>query len=517
LLDGDTVTLTDGFTTFVFEFDNNSAVAGANISVALGATSTETAENLAAAIGATTMGNDFAIAVQGESVRLTDSRVGGTALESGVFLAGAITANTGAVTFDQNIAGIGGFINDGISGDTFMLGTTPFANGSLPASIRDDEIDFIEAGVQVGDMIRFTTGNMAGTIARIVAVGQRADGTLDRNAITFEWEATFDRPPSATQSIDYYIHESADVGIGVSSLLNPNVPPDGFDPSSPAGTLRISGNVGFDNRIQNLDMTIKGSFGVQKLTKFTELTSATGESFTNTVQVFDSLGNAHNVLFTFFYEARSNADPAFRYIATSEDQIVEMGSPLDTVLGSGVLRFDVDGQLMDVGLGSTMSLDLSDQGARTPVVFDMDFSSMSAFASEGGANKSDVYLTKQDGYEAGTLMDFSIDETGVVRGLFSNGLVRSLAQVAVARFPNPNGLMAGGGNVFTQGVNSGDAIIGEPGSAGRGLIRSGFLEESNVELAEQFTDLITSQRAFQANARTITTASQLLQELVNLV
>lgn len=517
LLDGDTITLTDGTTTFIFEFDNDSSVAGANISVALGATSTETAENLADAISATTMGNDFAIAVQGESVRVTDSRVGGTALESGVFLAGAIAANAGAITFDQTVAGAGGFINDGVSGDTFMLGTTQFPNGSFPASIRDDEIDFIKSGTQVGDVIRFTTGNMAGTIARIVAVGQRADGTLDRHAITFEWESQFDRAPSATQAIDYYVHESADVGIGVSSLVNPNVPPDGFDPSSPAGTLRVSGNVGFDNRVQNMEMTIKGTFGVQKLANFTELTSATGESFTNTIQVFDSLGNGHNVQFTFFYEARSNADPAFRYIATSEDQIVQPGSPMNTVLGSGVLRFDVDGQLMDVGSASQMSLELADQGARTPVLFDMDFTHMASFAAEGNSNKSDVHLVNQDGYEAGTLIDFSIDELGVVKGLFSNGLVRSLAQVAVARFPNPNGLMNGGGNIFTQGVNSGDAIVGEPGTSGRGLIRSGFLEESNVELAEQFTDLITSQRAFQANARTITTASQLLQELVNLV
>jgi flagellar hook protein FlgE len=217
------------------------------------------------------------------------------------------------------------------------------------------------------------------------------------------------------------------------------------------------------------------------------------------------------------YEARSDADPAFRFIAVSNDQVVSPGQPQDMVVGSGILRFDAYGQLMDAVSTSNLTLQLSDLGANTPLTFDMDFTSMSSYAAEGTRNVSDVYMAQQDGYEAGTLVDFSIGENGVVQGLFTNGLVRSIAQVAVARFTNPNGLTSEGDNMYTQGVNSGDAVIGEAGQAGRALIRSGFLEESNVELAEEFTNLITSQRAFQANARTISTASQLLQELVNLI
>jgi len=306
------------------------------------------------------------------------------------------------------------------------------------------------------------------------------------------------------------------VDIGVQSLVNPNVPPPGQDPSSPAGSLRISGNVGFGNRIESLDISIKGSRGAQKLTSFRELTSATGESFTTTITAYDSLGTPRPVTFTFFYEARSDADPAFRYIATSPDQIVTPGMPEDTVLGSGVVRFDTNGQLM-ASPAEMLELQLADQGANTPLTFRMDFTGMTSFAAEGSRNKSDVYMTDQDGYEAGTLIDFNIGEDGVVQGLFTNGLVRSIAQVAVARFANPNGLDNVGGNMFGAGVNSGEASIGTAGQAGRAMVRSGYLEESNVELAEEFTNLITSQRAFQANARTISTASQLLQELVNLV
>lgn len=515
--DGDTITLTDGVSLFTFELNGQGGVTPGNIAVTLGATPAQTAQNLANAIAATTLGPSLSVTVQGGGLRITDMRVGGAALNAGSFLVAFASFSPGAISFEEDVAGVGAFAGAGAGQDSFMLGSLPLPNGTLPASIRDDEIDFVAAGVQAGDMIRFTTGSLAGTIARVTAVGQLADGTLDRNAITFEWQPDKDRAPAASENLQFFIHEAAGVDIGVASLVNPNVPPDGLDPSSPAGTLRISGNVGFDHRVQSLSMTIKGSHGTTKLAEFTELTSASGESFSTTVVVYDSLGMPHNVNFTFFLEARSNADPRFRYIATSQDQVLSPGSALNTVVGSGTLSFDTDGRLMDVDTGTTLTLQLSDQGARTPVDFMLDFAGMTSYAAEGTQNVSDVFMTAQDGYAAGTLVDFSVREDGVIQGLFSNGQVRSLAQLALARFANPNGLNSLGGNLFEQGVNSGEPMIGEPGQAGRALVRSGFLEQSNVELADQFTQLITSQRAFQANARTITTASQLLEELVRLV
>ena len=133
------------------------------------------------------------------------------------------------------------------------------------------------------------------------------------------------------------------------------------------------------------------------------------------------------------------------------------------------------------------------------------------------SNLSDVAMVNQDGFEEGTLIDYSVGGDGIVTGVFDNGQQRTLAQVVLARFANPNGLLDQGGNVFRQGVNSGQPIIGIPGTFGRGVVQSGFLEESNVDLAFQFTELIVGQRAFQANARTITTADQLMQELVNML
>jgi flagellar hook protein FlgE len=122
----------------------------------------------------------------------------------------------------------------------------------------------------------------------------------------------------------------------------------------------------------------------------------------------------------------------------------------------------------------------------------------------------------QDGYTMGYLDSFKIDQSGIITGVFSNGNTRTLAQVALASFPNQGGLEKAGDSNFVASNNSGTANIGPSGVAGKGKIVSGALEMSNVDMAEQFTDMIVTQRGFQANSRTIQTADQLLQELLTL-
>jgi flagellar hook protein FlgE len=116
----------------------------------------------------------------------------------------------------------------------------------------------------------------------------------------------------------------------------------------------------------------------------------------------------------------------------------------------------------------------------------------------------------------GYLEEFKIDSSGVITGVFTSGTTRALAQVAVATFANQGGLEKAGDNTFRQSNNSGLANIGASSSADKGKIISGVLEMSNVDMAEQFTDMIVTQRGFQANSRTIQTADQLLQELLTL-
>ena len=132
------------------------------------------------------------------------------------------------------------------------------------------------------------------------------------------------------------------------------------------------------------------------------------------------------------------------------------------------------------------------------------------------AEQSSTRVFSQDGYGMGYMQEYSIDQNGIITGVFSNGQTRTLGQVALATFTNPGGLEKTGDTNFRETINSGLADIGTVGVAGRGVIASGALEMSNVDLADQFTDMIVTQRGFQANSRTIQTSDQMLQELLTL-
>jgi flagellar hook protein FlgE len=122
----------------------------------------------------------------------------------------------------------------------------------------------------------------------------------------------------------------------------------------------------------------------------------------------------------------------------------------------------------------------------------------------------------QDGYTMGYLDNFKIDSSGIITGVYSNGTSRTLGQIALATFPNQSGLEKAGSNTYVESNNSGLANIGESGIAGKGSLLAGALEMSNVDLTEQFTDMITTQRGFQSNAKTIQTADTLLETVLSL-
>ncbi|MDR2607901.1 MAG: flagellar hook-basal body complex protein, partial [Treponema sp.] len=132
--------------------------------------------------------------------------------------------------------------------------------------------------------------------------------------------------------------------------------------------------------------------------------------------------------------------------------------------------------------------------------------------SESSSSKAVV----QDGHTMGYLENFKIDQSGLITGIYSNGTTRAIGQVAMASFTNQGGLEKAGENTFRVSNNSGPANVGPSGIAGKGKIQAGSLEMSNVDMADQLTDMIITQRGFQVNSRTIQTADQLLQELLTL-
>ncbi|WP_315325895.1 flagellar hook protein FlgE [Treponema socranskii] len=132
------------------------------------------------------------------------------------------------------------------------------------------------------------------------------------------------------------------------------------------------------------------------------------------------------------------------------------------------------------------------------------------------ASRSTTKAFSQDGYTLGYLDNFKIDSSGVITGVYSNGSVRTLGQIAMASFTNDRGLEKAGDNTYTESNNSGQAMIGESGVAGKGKLLSGALEMSNVDLAEQLTDMIVTQRGFESNAKTIQTTDSMLETILSL-
>lgn len=169
------------------------------------------------------------------------------------------------------------------------------------------------------------------------------------------------------------------------------------------------------------------------------------------------------------------------------------------LLSPPIVQFDPDG--IDPQNGGVDSLTIQ-----------FDFSDLTQNASATTAA-----IISQDGSPVGQLESIDIGGDGIVTGVFSNGITRALAQILVASFSNEGGLLRAGDNLFTESSNSGDAILGTAGTLSRGDLISGELELSNVDISDEFVNLIIAQRAFQANARVITTGDTILQELVNLV
>ena len=412
-------------------------------------------------------------------------------------------------SFLENTAGINTGTWDGLerTEDTYSFvrvnsSTGEEINGTINAAdtvsatqITINGADFSD--VKVGDYIVFTSGAVSGQAAEVTGIIESVPLSGNFDTLVLRSDGFNGLEGIAAIGDTYSVHAPA--GITLSG-----------------GQLLVAGNTGDANDISDVLITHNGSTAVM-FHNPSDDDRAAGESLTTTMTVYDSLGTPHQVQVTFVYKSSSTNGPnVFSWIAECADD-----SDMDRVVGSGTLLFDSDGQFIGEGAGSTdLSIDLqsahgASAGVQTPLMMNVDFARITDFG--GQSDKNGVLLTDQDGFASGTLQDFAIGADGLITGIFSNGLTRDLGQIALARFANNNGLIHEGGNNWRASINSGMAQTGEAITGGRGVVRSGYLEESNVDLAEQFTNLMVGQRAFQANARTITVSDQMLQELVNLI
>ncbi|MBA1438603.1 MAG: flagellar hook protein FlgE [Epsilonproteobacteria bacterium] len=235
----------------------------------------------------------------------------------------------------------------------------------------------------------------------------------------------------------------------------------------------------------------------------------------SSIDIFDSLGSKHTLRMEF---RKVSVDPNTGStwdlkITVPDPAIIDTTAPFNEKRGS--IRFNNDGSLATY---NPPNISFSGNNGSAP--------DQQVNLSFGTANKFDGMTSfdsasatsgiSQDGYTGGDLVGIRIDQSGTLIGSFSNGRSFGLAQIAMAKFTNGEGLATEGGNVFVQTANSGDPIIGTAATAGRGFIQSAALEASNVDLSRALTQLIIIQRGFQANGKTITTSDQLLQTLIGL-
>ena len=227
-----------------------------------------------------------------------------------------------------------------------------------------------------------------------------------------------------------------------------------------------------------------------------------GATISTAIGVIDSLGATRRVSF----EYTRTADNSWSVRAIDED---------GAEIGSTDLTFDADSGALLGDPSPTFVLPGKD--GSTDTVFTGNFGDPGkANALTQFSSASTAAAVGQDGAATGYLRSFSIGDDGTVSGVFSNGRSKVLAQLALAGFTNPAGLMAAGSGHLRAGVSSGEPSVGLAGGVGRGTLAAGALEGSNVELAQEFTNLMIAQRGFQANSRIISTSDEMLQELVNL-
>ena len=233
-------------------------------------------------------------------------------------------------------------------------------------------------------------------------------------------------------------------------------------------------------------------------------------AFSTPVKIFDSLGDKHILTFTF---AKVDAN-TWSYDISIPGADVGKTDPVS--VKNGQLTFNGDGTL------ATPAADVADIGisklanGASDVAFTWKIYDGGSATVTQMADTSNTSSAQQDGYGSGTLSNFDIQSDGSVMGTFSNGKTAVLAQLALANFANVQGLSRSGKNDFSDTLASGAPVVGIPGTGGRGTVSGGALELSNVDIASEFADLITAQRAFQANARTITTFDDIMQETINL-
>jgi flagellar hook protein FlgE len=239
-------------------------------------------------------------------------------------------------------------------------------------------------------------------------------------------------------------------------------------------------------------------------------TTGSASTFSNTTQVFDSLGNPQELSINYTNTSANTWGYSVNLPASATGGAA-------TQVASGTLTFNSAGQLTSPTGSVAISIpSLSDGAAPMNISWNLNDSAGNPTITQTSAASATSNLT-QNGYASGTLSSYSVSANGTIEGSFSNGQNLALGQVALANFENTQGLSLVGGNAFQSTYAAGVAQIGTAGTGGLGTITGGSIEASNVDVATEFGKMIVAQQAYQANAKTITTMDQLVQTTMQML
>ena len=269
-----------------------------------------------------------------------------------------------------------------------------------------------------------------------------------------------------------------------------------IDPNAPVGDLRLP-LAQLMQPVQTSSAALGGNLPAD---------AAVGDSVTSSINMFDAQGTAITATLRFTKTGPDSWD-----IEGTCPDPADPGNPFTVYSGS--VSFDPTTGRPDPDPGIELNFPTGEWGG-APVAVSIGAGESGGLQQFAGANS--IGFSGQNGSSVGFLRSFSISPGGILTGVFSNGQTRAVGQIALANFNNPQGLEKVGNSMYRVTVNSGVPQVGSAGGGGRGSLAGGMLEMSNVDLAQEFTNLIVAQRGFQANSRIITASDELLQDLVNL-
>ncbi len=347
----------------------------------------------------------------------------------------------------------------------------------------------------------------AGTIMTISGV-EKGGKSMGTHSFAFSATPVAGADANGTTLADYMAFLKSTLGLDNAAISGQNL---GGDVTFAAGAITVTGNEGTVQDL-NLDtadiVATNNGAGISQPFVMSKTGSANGESVRTSFVVYDSLGSPVTVDLTFVLQATTaGGGSTWEFLAESSDN-----DAIARAVGLGVVQFDANGKFVS---STNQSISLTrTNGAQSPLTVNMELNAGSNAITALTDSSSNMAAVSQDGSPIGTLSNYAIGEDGVIFGSFTNGLTRTIGQIALAKFGNSEGLIDAGNNYFRIGPNSGTPLIGKPGEFGTGRVLGGALELSNVDLSQEFINMILASTGYSAASRVITTTKELMDQLL---